>query len=166
MSTRRSTPGLLVVLAAAGLAACGGALAISACSSSTDTPAGSDAGDAATDSRKVVEGDDAAPDAGAEAGSCADTCAALHPTAVAKDDAIGTCWDDNKCTPICVDGYDGGFDGGDGGLADGGALCGTDVPSVNDACDQCTEAYCCTSWKGCFGDPECSAYEDCLGNCP
>lgn len=171
MSTRRGTS-LIVALASAGLVTCSGAFAISACSSSTtDTGTGDGGGsDAAPDTRKLVEGGED-PDSGTKLtpAQCEAKCKTDHPNAAPKEDAIDKCWTDN-CTAPCID-QSGGFDAGDDGGADaavdaGGMLCGTEVSSgVDETCDKCTEAFCCTSWKGCFNDPDCTAYDTCIGDC-
>ena len=104
---------------------------------------------------------------------CEAKCKADHPAAVAKSDAVDKCWATN-CTAPCID-DNGGFDAGaDGGGADaavdaGATLCGTEVTSgvgaVGGSCDQCTTAFCCVSWKGCFGEADCTAYDGCIGDC-
>jgi len=165
MSTRRGMS-MIVALASAGLVASSGAFAVSACSSST---VGSDVGggDAAAEARAVVE-------AGAEPDSstkptpeqCEANCKAAHPGAAPKLAAIDTCWAAN-CKPSCVDDT-GGFDAGadaDAAVDAGDLLCGTEYSSGDDTCDQCTAALCCPSWGGCFSDPDCTAYDTCIGDC-
>src|SRR4051812_22984458 len=112
MSSRRSPFGFIVAIASAGLLACSGAVAISACSSSTDDTGTGDGGaDAAPDTRKVVE---AGPeeDTGTKLtpAQCEAKCKADHPSAAAKEDAIDKCWTDN-CNAPCID-QSGGFDAG------------------------------------------------------
>lgn len=169
MSTHRGSSGLFFMVACAGLAASSGAFAVSACSSST-AEGTADGGDAATDGRRVVDGggdpDSMTPE------QCVAQCAIDHPSGMTKYNAIDTCWAAN-CQAPCVD-QSGGFDAGDAGDAGGadsgvdagGVVCGTDVSSgVDTTCDRCTEAFCCTAWKGCFGDTDCTAYNKCLGIC-
>ena len=170
MSTRRGSS-LIVALASAGLVASSGAFAVSACSSSTVGDGGGGGGvDAAADGRKVVEAGPE-PDSATKptTAQCEANCKTTYPAAVAKSDAVDTCWAKN-CTAPCID-QNGGFDGGTDGGADaavdaGGMLCGTEVSSgVDETCDQCTEAFCCTSWRGCFNDKDCTAYDSCIGDC-
>jgi hypothetical protein len=168
MSSRRGMSGLIVALASAGLVASSGAFAISACSSSTTTNGGDppEGGtDAGLDARKVVEAGEELDSAKQTPEQCEAECKVKHPAGV-KEDAIDKCWADN-CEAPCLD-QSGGFDAGpDASDVDaGGLLCGTDVSSgVDENCDKCTEAFCCTSWKGCFDDPECLAYDQCIGVC-
>lgn len=166
MSSRR-TSGLIVALASAAVVASSGALAVSACSSSTDDAASTDAGlDVAPDVRRVVEEAGEDPDTGVlTPAQCAARCKADHPTAPAKEDAIDKCWGDN-CSAPCVE-QSGGFDGGTDARADADAgVCGTpNTSGLDETCDQCTEAFCCTSWTSCFNDPECAAYDKCVGAC-
>lgn len=171
MTSRRTSSRFAVSIAAGMLlAACAG-VAISACSSSTtDAPAaGTDAApDVARDTNRPSI--DASPEPDAEAGQtqeqCLAACNALHMASVAKEDAIGTCWDTN-CKGPCVDTPATGFDAGEAGLPDAGAnpLCGTGANTNSLDCDNCTTANCCPSWSGCFGDTDCTALDDCLGTC-
>jgi hypothetical protein len=176
MSRSRSNSGFIVALFSASLLAVSGSLAISACSSSTDSGAGTTDGgtDAQPDARQIV--DAGAPEDSATTptqAQCLAKCKTDFPGASAKEDAIDQCWTDN-CDDPCFN-VSGAFDGGtDGGAAvdAGGMLCGTEVtsgvgmsPAEEDACNRCTEAFCCTAWKGCFGDPDCTAYDSCLGDC-
>ena len=151
----------------------GASVAISACSSTNtvDNAAGADAG---SDSAKPTV-DEATPD---DSGSpqthdeCIAACNTQHPNSKPKEDAIDKCWNDN-CSDQCFDGkpFDGGAatDAGDAGVAAdaGDPLCGTGVKSGETPdCDKCTEAFCCTSWTGCFDDQDCSDLDDCYGKCP
>ncbi len=165
MSTRRSSSRFVVAFASATLLACGGAFAMSACSSSTtETGTGADA-TTAPDARITVE---AGPDPVVDSSTpvtpeqCEAKCKADHPAAVAKSALIDSCWSD-KCQGACLD--ETGYDAGADAAVDAGMLCGTDTVSGDDSCDQCTAANCCTSWAGCFGDPDCSAYDKCIGDC-
>jgi hypothetical protein len=161
-----------IAFTAASLLLASGAFAISACSSTTavggdTTPDGS--ADATPD--RKVGADAAEVDSGTPLtpAQCQAQCQADHPNAVAKENAIDTCWTAN-CQAPCID-QSGGFDAGpdaavDGGADAGGDVCGTQVSSgVDLTCDQCTNAFCCTSWQGCFNDPDCTAYDKCLGDC-
>jgi hypothetical protein len=177
MIWRRNSTRFALSAAAAVLLAGGAGFAISACSSTTtaapDTEAGVDAGnDARTkvDGSKPVDTDSAVPETGPE---CLKRCATEHPASVAKYDAVDTCWA-ASCNASCVaqngmfdaGGIDGGFDAG--GVNDGGTdLCGTMVSSgVDMACDDCTTAFCCPAWKGCYNDQDCLAYNTCVNDCP
>ena len=172
MSSRRTSTRLAVSVALGALFASGAGFAISACSSSTsDAPA---AGDAAAD---VIARDtsrppppDAGPDPVVEAGQtkaqCLAACNTSHPGSVAKEDAIGTCWD-TSCKGPCVDTPTTAFDAGEAGLPEAGAnpVCGTGATTASADCDNCTTASCCPSWAGCFNDTDCAALDDCLGKC-
>jgi hypothetical protein len=91
--------------------------------------------------------------------------------------AIFTCHDTHCAGPCSklVDTTDGGTDAGDGGTdaGDGGTdagdgglrTCGTKTGTGGTECDKCTESFCCTEWRGCFGDMECNAYDDCVQAC-
>jgi hypothetical protein len=169
MSIRRRPYGLFVALVAAGLVGSTGALGVSACSSSTDdAPAPAPGTEAGPDVRITVDGgpeeDGSKPETVAE---CEAKCNVKFPTAQAKVDIIDKCWDDN-CAAPCVD-QSGGFDAGEAGVpdaGDGGTVCGTEILSgVDTRCDQCTETFCCTSWRGCYADPDCNAYNSCLIDC-
>jgi hypothetical protein len=179
MISRRSSTRFAASAAAALLLAGGAGFAISACSSSsTDagpaaaTEAGTDAG---TDARTKVDAatpdtDSAVPETSAQ---CLARCGTEHPASVAKYNAVDTCWA-ASCNASCVaqngmfdaGGIDGGFDAG--GVNDGGTdLCGTMVSSgVDMACDDCTTAFCCPAWKGCYDDQDCLAYNTCVNDCP
>ncbi len=169
MSSRSSS--LFVALACGGIVASSSAFAISACSSnSEDGGGGGDAGgnDATNEQHPAPEAGELPDSSKLTLAQCKAKCAPDHPTAVAKEDAIDKCWADN-CTGPCID-QSGGFDGGDGGGGGdgdgGGVLCGTSVPSgIDTTCDQCTQAFCCTAWQGCFNDPDCTAYDTCVSKC-
>lgn len=172
MTPRRTSTRFAVSIAAGLLLASGAGVAISACSSSTtDAPAaGADAsGDViARDTNRPAV--DAGPEPDAEAGQtqaeCLAACNAAHPASVAKEDAIGTCWD-TMCKGPCVDTPATGFDAGEAGLPEAGPnpLCTTGATTGSADCDNCTTANCCPSWSGCFNDTDCSALDDCLGTC-
>ncbi|MDB5216616.1 MAG: hypothetical protein JWO86_4543 [Myxococcaceae bacterium] len=173
MSTRRTSTRFAVTLSAGMLFASGAGFAISACSSSTTTPAATDTTDAALDAprdtnRPAVDSStdtdsSTTPQTQAE---CLAACDAKHPNAVAKDNAIGTCWDTN-CKGPCVDDPATAFDAGSDAAIDAGPnpLCGTGAQSFSADCDNCTTTFCCTSWAGCFGEMDCSDYDTCLGTC-
>jgi len=172
MTSRRTSPRFAISLTVGFMLAAGAGVAISACSSST-TEAPAAGTDAAAD---VIARDtnrppvDAGPEPDAEAGQTADQCIAAcnaaHPNSVAKETAIGTCWDTN-CKGPCEDTPATGFDAGEAGLPDAGPmpLCGTGATTGAADCDNCTTALCCPSWSGCFADTDCSALDDCLGTC-
>lgn len=173
MPNRRSYR-LFVALACGGMVAGSSSFAISACSSSSDAGGGGgDSGgiDATNEQRPPVEASDVDSSTITPA-QCKASCKADHPNAVPKEDAIDKCWADN-CMAPCIDqsgdfdAGDAGDDGGDGGAADaGGLVCGTTVQSgVTALCDRCTEAFCCTAWRGCFTDPDCAAYDKCFAKC-
>jgi hypothetical protein len=172
MTPRRSSTRFTLSITAGFALAIGAGMAISACSSSTnETPAAGT--DAAAD---VIARDafrppvDAGPEPDAEAGQtkqqCIDACNAKHPASVAKETAIGTCWD-TMCKGPCVDNPATPFDAGEAGTPEAGAnpLCGTGAATGDPDCDNCTTANCCPSWSGCFADTDCSALDDCLGTC-
>lgn len=173
MTSRRTSTRFAVTLTAGMLLAIGAGFAISACSSSTtDAPAAAGV-DAALDaprdtSRPAVDSstpdDDSGPTQTRQ--QCVDACNAKYPAAVAKDDAIGTCWD-SKCKGPCVDDPATAFDAGEAGTPDAGPspLCGTGAKSFSQDCDDCTTANCCPAWAGCFGDPDCTALDMCFGTC-
>jgi hypothetical protein len=134
----------------------GGAFGIAACSSSTDPPAVPRA-----DARAADSGD-----AEAQIEACLMKCEKDHPASLPKFDAIDMCWE-KSCKGPCIDAT-GSFDAGattkvnDGG----GPICGTDTPSFTDkACDDCIEAFCCPSWKGCYEDTDCRAFDECIIDC-
>lgn len=174
MSSRRTPFGLFFVMASFALAGVGAAVTVSACSSSSDaTGDGDDGGTDAPRDRSVGDTavepvDSATPET---TDQCFARCAKEHPAAVAKYDAIDTCWA-ASCQGPCVDEdgtYDAGPDAAEGGTGnDGGtSLCGTEISSgIDRACDDCTEAACCPSWKACYDNDDCLDYNDCVGNCP
>jgi hypothetical protein len=172
MTARRTSTRFVVSIAAGMLLAAGAGVAISACSSST-ADVRFDVNDAAFDVARDTNRPptfDAAPEPDAEAGQtqqqCLDACNAKHMASVAKEDAIGTCWDTN-CKGPCEDTPATGFDAGEAGLPEAGAnpLCGTGAATGSTDCDNCTTALCCPAWSGCFADTDCSALDDCLGTC-
>lgn len=178
MISRRSSSRFALSVAAALLLACGAGFGISACSSSsTDagTPVAEAGVDATTDARIKVDATTPDEDAAVPETSeqCLARCGKEHPAAVAKYDAVDTCWA-ASCNASCVvqngmfdaGDVDGGFDAG--GVNDGGTnLCGTEVSSgVDQACDDCTTAFCCPSWKGCYDDADCLDYNGCVNDCP
>lgn len=177
MSRSRSNSGFIVALLCVSFLAVSGSFAISACSSSTDSGAAADGGsDAQIDVRKVVDTgspEDTGPGTLTQA-QCEAKCKTDFPGASAKEDAIDTCWSEH-CDDPCHNGsgtFDGGTDGGGAEIDAGGMLCGTAIttgagmtPAEEAACNRCTEAFCCTAWKGCFGDKDCTAYDSCLGDC-
>ncbi|MBX3192107.1 MAG: hypothetical protein KF819_34270 [Labilithrix sp.] len=162
-----SRPTLFIALFASALVTVGGAVSFMGCSSSgTDDTGVPEGGADAPADRKVVE---AAPteDSGPKL-ECEAQCFADHPTAKAKYEAVDTCWETN-CEGPCYDEtgiFDGGVEGG--AVHDGGnGLCQTEIASgVDRACDECTEAFCCSSWKGCYEDDDCLELNDCIANCP
>jgi len=190
MSSRHSSASLVLAFLTVGFAVTGGGLAMGACSSETGPADGpTEAGpDASTDARKIVEAappepeEDAATEPTVE--QCVAACKAADPTAAMKYDAVDVCWA-AKCKGPCVDGtgmFDAGDagddadagdpdagDAGDGGPTrnDGGTdLCtGTYSSGTDKACDDCTEAFCCPAWDGCYNNPDCQEYNDCVGNC-
>ena len=178
MSSRRTTsPRFYLAIVSAALFAGGGGFAMSACSSTTtDAPSALDAAsEAAVDSGRVkVEAgpddtDAAKPETAAQ---CVARCRMEHAGSTAKYDAVDTCWA-GSCQGPCVDDtkmFDGGLDGAafaNGQVTDGGGLCGTVEGSGRDiACDNCTTEFCCSEWKGCYGDKDCLALETCFGDCP
>lgn len=177
MTPRRSTAGLLLATALVAILAAGTALAVSACSSSEDedTPSADASADAVFTDAVVADGETRDPDSAAPetAAECFARCQAAHPGAVARYDAIDVCWD-KSCKGPCLDltgEFDAGGAPGDGGPRgenDGGTnLCGTIVSSAVDrACDDCTETFCCPSWKGCYDDADCLDYNRCVNTCP
>ena len=178
MSSRRSSTRFALSAAAALLVAAGAGFAISACSSSTDggTTAAEAGADATADARIKVDAAPTDEDAAVPETSeqCLARCGKEHPASVAKYNAVDTCWA-ASCNASCVvqngmfDAGDDGGDAGDAGLVnDGGTnLCGTEVSSgVDRACDDCTTAFCCPSWKGCYDDADCLEYNGCVNDCP
>jgi hypothetical protein len=174
MTTRSSSTSLFFAVASAAVITCGGAFAFTACSSTTTTAgdaADAATGDAATDARKVVDAADVDSGTPQTPAQCEAACAVTFATSVPKYDAVDTCWA-ASCQAQCVDQTGGGYDAGaDGGTIspgnDGGnGLCGTPISSgVDKGCDDCTEANCCPSWTGCYGDKNCIDYNSCIGNC-
>ena len=169
--TSRSTR-FLVSVTAALLLAGGASFSISACSSSTDAGAATEAGtDATTDARKKV--DATPPNEGDSSTQTPEQCiaacnAAASAAAKAKYGAIDTCWA-ASCQGPCVDDpstpFDAGAgDGGDGGV-DASDLCGTGLTTGAADCDNCTQVNCCPSWAGCFDDTACKALDTCVGAC-
>jgi hypothetical protein len=177
MTPRRSSTRFALSLSAALLLACGAGFAISACSSSStdaSAPATEAGADATPDARIKVDSSTPDEDAAVPETSeqCLARCGKEHPSSVAKYDAVDTCWA-ASCNASCV-AQNGMFDGGVEGGADGGGdndggtnLCGTEVSSgVDKACDDCTEQFCCPSWKGCYDDADCLDYNSCVNDCP
>jgi hypothetical protein len=179
MTPRRSSTRFALSVAAALLFASSAGFAISACSSSstgagdTATEGGTDAstdGRIKVDSSVPVDTDSSVPETSEQ---CLARCGTEHPGSAPKYDAVDTCWA-ASCKSSCVDGtgmfdaggIDGGFDAG--GVNDGGTnLCGTEVSSgVDMACDDCTTAFCCPQWKGCYDNQDCLDYNDCVNDCP
>ncbi|MBX3224422.1 MAG: hypothetical protein KF795_28155 [Labilithrix sp.] len=141
-----------------------GVLALSSASggcSDDEAPAATDAGaDRAPDvNRAPPAADDAATPK-----SCRKACEEAHPTAIAKDEAIDTCWE-TFCSDPCIEELP--IDGGivaDGAAPDGGT-CSAPVLTTSLDCDQCTNTSCCASWDGCFEDTECAALNACYQEC-
>lgn len=176
MSSRRSPFGLFVVMASFAFAGVGAGVTISACSSSTESTTTTTADDGGADAPRDRSLGDTAPEPTDSATKetteqCVARCGKMHPTAVAKYDAVDTCWA-ASCKGPCVDGdgmYDAGPNAPEGGTGnDGGTnLCGTMISSgVDRACDDCTEAACCPAWKGCYDNDDCLDYNTCVGECP
>jgi hypothetical protein len=186
MTPRRTPARVLFTLAAITMLAGGTGLAVGACSSS-ETDGGGGAAEAGTDAsidRKVV-GDTSTPEEDAmpqeTSSECIARCGKEHPNSVAKYNSVDTCWA-ASCMGPCVDqngmfnqdagdAGDGGGDAGDAGpkkVNDGGTdLCmSTYSSSVDRACDDCTEKFCCAEWDSCYTDMDCQDYNDCLADCP
>lgn len=176
MSSRRTSSRFAVSIAIGMLLAGGAGFAISACSSSTtEAPAtGADAApDVARDTNRPAVDSAPEPDVDSSTGQtldeCLAACNAAHPTSTAKETAIDTCWNTN-CKGPCVDDPPTPFDAGEAGIPDAGPdameACGTGVASgVSADCDNCTDVNCCPAWTGCFNNTDCSALDQCLGDC-
>jgi hypothetical protein len=159
VSARTRQPRTFVAaFASLALLAGGGAISVAACSSTADSPG-------------IIKGTGKADsgDAAAQIEACIEKCEKAHPAALPKYDAIDECWE-KSCENPCIE-QSGSFDPGDAGAStkvnDGGnPICGTDTPSFTDkACDDCIEARCCPSWKGCYDDKECRAFDMCFIEC-
>jgi hypothetical protein len=141
----------------AGLALVGGC--------SEDDPAGA-APDAAADGNGPEANRPTPPEPDAEEPkSCRQRCEEAIPEgALAKDEAINSCWK-TFCGRPCIEELapDGGV-AADGAAPDGGT-CVSPVVTISLACDECTNTFCCASWDGCFQDPECSALNVCYQQC-
>lgn len=170
MSSRIALALSFVALAAAS------ATGFAACSSSDTTgTASTDAGSDAT--RPSTPKSDGGGDAGGEPtrDECIAACESKHAAGLAKDKAIDTCWS-QSCKGPCIDGNgmfdagipDAGDDAGDAAAAgDGGAgQCKNGVETGDDACNDCTSAFCCGAWDGCFDDQDCAALNECRSACP
>jgi hypothetical protein len=182
MSSRRSSASLFLAVGTLAFAVTASGLAIGACSSETSSGDGAtEAGvDAATDTRKVIEASPTPPDE--DSGvltpeQCEAKCKADMPAAAALYEGVDVCWA-AKCKGPCVDGtgmFDAGDAGDDADAGDGGdaapndgntELCTSTYSSGTDkACDDCTEAFCCPAWDGCFNNQSCKDYNDCIGDC-
>lgn len=151
--------------------ASGTSASIAACSSDTTTT--SDPGDAATETGPKIDSGSSTSSSGSSgqteggAPDCETKCFQDHPAGEKLYDAIDVCWE-AKCKGPCVDEngmFDAGADAADAG--DGAVLCGTEVTSgVDMSCDQCTDAFCCADWQGCFKNDDCIALNECLSECP
>ena len=159
MTTRAREPRALMrsgPFASLAVLACGGGLSIAACSSSAEPLPRSTSPDSGADAAAKVE-------------ACFAKCEKDHPSSLSRYDAIDECWE-KSCKGPCID-QSGSFDAGEAGTGakvnDGGApLCATDTPSFTDkACDDCIEARCCPSWKGCYEDTDCRAFDNCIIDC-
>lgn len=173
MSSRIALALSFVALAAAS------ATGFAACSSSDTTgTASTDAGsDATRPSTPKSDGGGGGGDAGGEPtrDECIAACESKHAAGLAKDKAIDTCWS-QSCKGPCIDGNgmfdagipDAGDDAGDAAAAgDGGAgQCKNGVETGDDACNDCTSAFCCGAWDGCFDDQDCAALNECRSACP
>jgi hypothetical protein len=158
MSSRSLGAALLVLF----LGALGTAAALAGCSDDESLKAPSDSGreGAIPDANRPAPEE---PDA-EEPKSCRERCEEAHPTALAKDEAIDSCWETN-CGGPCIQELppDGGI-AADGAAPDGGT-CISPVLTISLACDECTNMFCCASWDGCFQDPECTALNACYQQC-
>ncbi len=169
---------MFVALVSGVLVAGGGAVAVSACSSTTDSPAATQ--DAATPveagsdgGRRIVEAGEEEDGGTPTRAQCQAACADEHPSGPTKSKAIDSCWEMN-CNAPCLDGpeNDAGADAEAGALDGGGStdpqadVCGLPATTGDVKCNHCTEAYCCGAWTGCFGDEDCNAYVLCLNDCP
>lgn len=147
------------------LAALGGALALSLTSSGCSDDDAPDAGDAGAETRAPDA--NRAPPAGEDGAApkpCRQACEEAHPTGLAKDEAINSCWE-TFCVDPCIEEL--ALDGGvvaDGAAPDGGT-CRAPVITISLVCDQCTNTSCCASWDGCFEDAECTALNACYQEC-
>ncbi len=151
------------------------ALGFAACTSETIVTEAPDAGSDA--SKPSTPKSDAGSSGGDSGGTetweeCIAACETKHAAGLAKDKAIDTCWA-QSCQGPCIDGngvFDAGIpDGGDAGddAGDGGAgQCKNGVETGDDACNDCTAAFCCGAWDGCFDDQDCADLNDCRSACP
>jgi hypothetical protein len=93
--------------------------------------------------------------------TCRQNCEDAHRSALAKDEAVDTCWE-TSCSGPCVEGVPGDADGGGG--SDAGS-CVSPVVTISVACDVCTRSACCAAWDACFQDAECTALNACYEAC-
>lgn len=167
MSSRSS---ILLFLVFAGTAA----TSFAACSSETTVVEASDAGnDAAKPSTPKSDAGGGSDAGGTETrDECLAACETKHAAGLTKDKAIDTCWA-QSCKAPCIDGtgtfdagtVDAGDDAGDGGDA-GAGQCKNGVETGDQACNDCTSAFCCGAWDGCFDDQDCADLNDCRSACP
>lgn len=148
------------------LATFGAALSLpftsSGCSGDESAPAAGDAGPdgRAPDANRPPPVDEEGP----PPKSCRQACEEAHPTGLAKDEAINSCWE-TFCVDPCIE--ERALDGGvvaDGAAPDGGT-CRAEVVTISLDCDQCTNTSCCAAWDGCFEDAECTALNACYQDC-
>lgn len=158
----------LTVFAALSLSVAG-AFGFTACSSSEEPKAPTDAGtEASTGDAKPAPDQFVPPtDSGTKLTpeQCEAECFKTYATSKPRYDAVDTCWA-AKCKGPCVD-DDGMYDGGTADAGDAGAgVCGTEYGSgLGDACDNCTTDNCCAEWTGCYGNADCQKLDECIGVC-
>ena len=146
---------LLIVSSAASAFAAG---MMTGCSE--DEPAGP--GDAGSDGSRPDANRPAPTEPDARPKTCREQCEEAHPTGLPKDEAVNSCWE-THCNVPCIEQLPG--DGGIDGAAPDGAACESPVVTVSVACDECTNAFCCGAWDGCFQEPECAALNACYQQC-
>jgi hypothetical protein len=172
MSRRRFAPQAFLALSGAALLVGVAATVGAGCSTTTEVYEPGDASDASTDKPKVDSAPAQEPDTGPPPPTeeeCIADCRTKHSAGAAKDKLIEDCWE-TKCKGPCIDEtgvFDAGADGGDAGDAGdgGGPACKNPVETDDTSCDLCTKVNCCASWDGCFDDQDCSALNECIGDC-
>lgn len=152
----RTLLGLLV------LAPLTASLASAAGCSADESPAASGS-DASTDGAVDARPDAPTPEDSAPPRTCRELCELAHPTGRSKDEAIDSCWE-THCVRPCIEQLPQDAGSSDGGASDAGA-CVSPVVTISESCDECTRAFCCASWDGCFQDPECAALNACYQDC-
>jgi hypothetical protein len=159
MSSRTLTAAALVLSTTL---ATGAAAALASACSDDPKPASGDGGDEllADGARRDDPPIDNGPDQVRTRETCVAECRNTYAAGRAKDEAIAKCWDTN-CAGYCTSDPTENDEPGDPN-----AQCQQPVSTDDVSCDVCTQTHCCSQWDGCYNDDDCTAYSQCVTDCP